>query len=118
MSRSHIVALVDDDVAVLDSLKFLLETAGYTVAAYKSGTEFLADRTTIPACVIVDQHMPAMTGLELISRLQQEATSIPALMITSLPSAAIVARARQMGVAVLDKPPSEADLLTFIDAHI
>ena len=44
MSGSQVVALVDDDLAVLDSLKFLLETAGYTVATYSSATAFLADR--------------------------------------------------------------------------
>jgi two-component system, LuxR family, response regulator FixJ len=118
MSGSHVVAVVDDDLAVLESLKFLLETAGYTVAAYNSATAFLADRTTSPACVIVDHHMPAMSGLELVAHLRQEAAGVPVLMITGNPSAAIVARANQLGVAVLEKPPTEADLLTFIDAHV
>ncbi|MGA3004375.1 MAG: response regulator [Acetobacteraceae bacterium] len=112
------MALVDDDLAVLDSLKFLLETAGYTVATYSSATAFLADRTTAPACLIVDQHMPSMSGLELLAHLRQEATGVPALMITGSPSAAVIARANQLGVAVLEKPPAEADLFTFIDAHV
>jgi FixJ family two-component response regulator len=118
MSGRGVVAVVDDDFAVLDSVKFLLEAAGYIVAAYSSPTAFLADRATCPACVIVDQHMPDMSGLELIAHLRQEAAGVPVLMITGSPSASIVARANQLGAAVLEKPPAEADLLSFVDAHI
>ena len=62
MSDSRVVAVIDDDVAVLDSLKFLLEVVGYAVVAYNSAAAFLDDRVTRPACLIVDQHMPLMTG--------------------------------------------------------
>jgi hypothetical protein len=67
MSDGQVVALVDDDVGVLDSLKFLLEAAGYTVDAYGSAMAFLADGARVPACLIVDQHMPSMSGLKLIA---------------------------------------------------
>jgi FixJ family two-component response regulator len=119
MSGSGVVAVVDDDLAVLDSLKFLLVTAGYTVAAYNSATAFLDDRLTRPACLIVDQHMPGMTGLELVARLREEEdAAVPALLITGAPSAAIEARARRLGIEMLEKPPAEHDVLTFIDAHL
>lgn len=118
MSHNGIVAVVDDDLAVLDSLKFLLETAGYRVAAYSSATAFLDDRLSRPACLIVDQHMPAITGLELVARLREEDAAVPALLITGAPSAAIEARARQLGIKLLEKPPAEDDVLTFIDAHV
>jgi two-component system response regulator FixJ len=118
MSCRGVVALVDDDLAVRESLQFLLQCAGYTVAAYASPAEFLADRETSPACLLVDQQMPAMSGLELVAHLRQQATDLPVLMITGSPSPAIVARAAQLGVAVLEKPPAEADLLTFIAACV
>jgi FixJ family two-component response regulator len=118
MSGSRVVAVVDDDLAVLDSLKFLLETAGYAVAAYNSATAFLADGSSRPACLIVDQHMPMMTGLELAARLRDEAAAVPVLLITGSPSPAIVARANQLGIAMLEKPPAEDDVLTFIDRHV
>jgi len=118
MSGRGVVAVVDDDLAVLDSLKFLLEAAGYPVAAYASATAFLADRATPTACLVVDQHMPVMSGLELIAHLRQQAAGIPVLMITGRPSASIVARAHQLGAAVLEKPPAEVDLLNFIEAHV
>ena len=118
MSGGRVVAVIDDDAAVLDSLKFLLETAGYSVAAYDSATSFLDDRLSRPACLIVDQHMPMMTGLELIARLRQEAAEVPVLLITGAPTSAIAARANELGVEMLEKPPAEDDVLSFIDAHV
>lgn len=48
------VAIVDDDQAVLDSLKFLLKAAGHTVATYLSAAAFLTDRVTRYAGLILD----------------------------------------------------------------
>jgi two-component system response regulator FixJ len=116
--RDGVVAVVDDDPAVLDSLKFLLELAGYSVATYDSAIAFLEDRTARPACLILDHHMPRMTGLELAARLRGEGTGIPVLLITGSPSPAIVARAAQLGIEkVIDKPPTEDDLLRFVNAY-
>lgn len=117
MVGSRVVAVIDDDLAVLDSLRFLLETIGYTVAAYNSASAFLADPATDPACLIVDQHMPYMTGLELVARLRAQGVAIPFLLVTGSPTKAIVARAAQFGITVLEKPPDETVLLKFIDAH-
>ena len=118
MSNSRVVALIDDDLAVLASLKFLLELAGYRVAAYSSASAFLDDHGTGAACLIVDHHMPHMTGLELAARVRAEGSAIPLLLVTGSPSPAIAARAAELGIeAVLEKPPNERDLLRFIDAH-
>jgi two-component system response regulator FixJ len=114
-----VVAVVDDDHAVLDSLKFLLEVVGYNVATYASAQAFLDNRGTGPACMIVDQHMPRMTGLELAQRLHDEGAGIPLLLITGSPSRAIVSRAALLGIEkVLEKPPDEDDLLKFVNAHL
>lgn len=118
MSHNRIVALVDDDLAVLASLTFLLELAGYKVAAYSSALAFLDDGGNGAACLIVDQHMPHMTGLELAARLRTEGASIPVLLVTGSPSPTIAARAAELEIdGVLEKPPNEHDLLRFIDAH-
>lgn len=118
-NRAGTVAVVDDDPAVLDSLKFLLEVMGCKVATYASAVAFLADRVIQPACIIVDQHMPRMTGLELAQKLRNDGTVIPLLLITGSPSSAIVTRAGQLGIeAVLEKPPDEDDLLNFVNAHL
>ena len=111
------VAIVDDDAAVRDSLRFLLEVAGYPVAAFASGAELL-DTTPRPFfCLIVDQHMPQMSGLDLVARLRQEQETMPILLITGSPSPGIVARAAALGVAqVLEKPANDDALLDFVSS--
>jgi two-component system, LuxR family, response regulator FixJ len=112
------VAIVDDDLAVLDSLKFLLEVVGLTVRTYASAAAFLEDRTARPACLILDQHMPQMTGLELAAQLRTDGLGIPVLLFSAQLSPAILARAAQLGIEkVLVKPPLEDELLGFVDAH-
>ena len=112
------IAVVDDDPDVLDSLKFLLEVAGHRVTTYGSAVEFLAAGAPRPACLILDHHMPQMTGLELVGRLRRDGTRIPTLLITGSPAPSILARAAQLGVErVLEKPPAERELLSFIEAY-
>jgi FixJ family two-component response regulator len=121
MANNHhgAVAVVDDDPAVLDSLKFMLEVAGHKVAVYASAAAFLEDRSGRPACLILDQHMPHMTGLELAARLRAQGVEIATLLITGSWSPTIVARAAQLGIEkVLEKPPAEDDLLGFVNAHL
>jgi FixJ family two-component response regulator len=111
------VTIVDDDVDVLDSLKFLLDVAGYTVDIYTSAAAFLEDRSARPTCLILDHHMPQMTGLELATHMRSKGAVIPVLLITAQPSPVIIARATQLGIKVLTKPPTEDELLRFIEAH-
>jgi CheY-like chemotaxis protein len=94
----------------------LLEIIGHPVETFASGVEFLkADRQHLE-CLILDQHMPEMTGLELAERLRADGSSIPILLITASPSPAIATRASELSITkVLDKPPTEEDLLDFID---
>ena len=117
-NQHGVVAIVDDDPGVLNSLKFLLEAAGYAVAAHTSAAAFLQNRGMRPCCLILDQHMPTITGLGLAARLRAEGADIPILLITAQPSPTIVARAREVGIEmVLEKPLAEDDLLNFVNAH-
>src|SRR5271165_6956217 len=93
--RSREVAIVDDDHGVLESLRFMLELAGYPVATYPSALAYLADQQGQPRCLILDHHMPAMTGLDLVAKLQAKDEKVPVLLITAAPSPAIVARAAE-----------------------
>ena len=117
-NHSGVVGIVDDDPAVRDSLKFLLEVVGYQVSTYASADAFLGNGPD-PACLILDQHMPGMTGLELAQKLRDDGAAIPILLITGSPSPAIVAKAARLGIVnVLEKPPEEADLLNFVGAYL
>jgi len=116
-SGGHGVAVIDDDADVLDSLKFLLEVAGHHVATYISAIDFLTSPDSDARCLIVDQHMPNMTGLELIAQLRAGKIPRRIMLITGSSSPAIRARAAELGVdLVIDKPPAENDLLNFITA--
>jgi FixJ family two-component response regulator len=108
------IAVVDDDVAVLDSFRFMLELAGFTVATYPSALAFLADDKADPRCIILDHFMPSMTGLELTTRLRAHGVDVPVLLITSAPNPTIVAEAKRIGVRVLEKPPNESELIQFV----
>lgn len=111
------VAIVDDDDAVRESLRFLLEVQGHLVATFASAAEFLNAELQHFACLILDHHMPDMTGLELATRLRADGARIPILLTTGSPSPAIVARAAELGIErVLEKPPGDQDLLDFISA--
>jgi two-component system, LuxR family, response regulator FixJ len=112
----RLVAVVDDDDAVRDSLRFLLEIAGYTVAAYASAAQFLQE-APLPAlaCLVVDQHMPDVTGLQLVARLRGNGVGLPVALITGSPSADLLRLARELSVTtVLEKPLDDDQLLEFI----
>ncbi len=113
-----VVAIVDNNIALLDSLKFALETEGYQVSSYSSPTLFLDDPTIRPACLIVDYDLPDMRGLDLVARIRQEGTHVPVLLLTGLLSSDVVARAAGLGVeAVLEKPADVDELLKFVGEY-
>jgi two-component system, LuxR family, response regulator FixJ len=113
----RLVAVVDDDDAVRDSLRFLLEIAGYSVATYASASEFLHKATVGDlACLVVDQHMPDQSGLQLVSSLRDRGVTLPVALITGSPSPDVIRLARELNVAqVLEKPLDEDMLLGFIE---
>ena len=119
MAGNHsAVAVVDDDAAVLNSIRFLLEVAGRKVDVYPSAAAFLKDLTGKAACLILDQHMPQMTGLELVARLRSKGMHVPVLLMTELLSIAITRCAAQFGIyEILEKPPDPDALLRFAHSH-
>jgi CheY-like chemotaxis protein len=111
------IAIVDDDEAVRDSLRFLLEVIGHPVQTFASAAGFLKVEMRHFAGLILDHNMPHMTGLELAERLRGDDMAIPILLVTGFPSPAIVARAAQLGIdRVLEKPLLEDDVLDFINS--
>ena len=111
------VAIVDDDDAVRDSLSFLLEVIGHPVETFASVAEFLTTDLRHFASLILDQHMPGMSGLDLAERLRIGGSTIPILLVTGSLSPSIAARAAKLGVnRVLEKPACEGDVIDFITA--
>jgi two-component system, LuxR family, response regulator FixJ len=100
-----IVAVIDDDPAVCSSLKFSLELEGFSVRTYGSAAELLrTDDAADCDCLVVDQRMPGISGMELIERLRQCQVSTPAVLIASHPNPALSARAAKAAVPIVEKP--------------
>jgi FixJ family two-component response regulator len=97
--------LVDDDDALRSALSFALELDGYRVQAYPSGEDLL--KAKLPdrnACLVLDENLPGISGLECLSILRSRAVRIPAFLITSHPGPALRHRADRMGVSIIEKP--------------
>jgi FixJ family two-component response regulator len=82
--RAKVVAIVDDDELIRESLRGLMKAAGFPAVTFASGEEFLnsGEQENI-ACLIVDIRMLGMSGLELQSKLNKDDRRIPIIFITA-----------------------------------
>jgi two-component system, LuxR family, response regulator FixJ len=100
-----VVGVVDDDPAVRNSLKFSLEIDGFAVGVFASADELLqADGLDRFRCLVIDQHMPGMSGLDLVAKLRERNVAVPVVLITSNPPRALLVRADRAGVPIVEKP--------------
>ena len=115
-----IVAAVDDDFRVRESLKSLLESAGYGPLVFSSAEEFLQSGTLATAtCVISDVRMPGMDGIELQRRIRLERPALPVILISAHYDAEVRQTAIDEGaVDVLYKPFDATDLLKIIQSAL
>jgi len=106
MATSHpIIAVVDDDAAVRNSLKFSLEIDGFVVRTYASAEDFLRSGNLSDfQCLVIDQDMPQMKGVELVAALRQEGLTIPALLISGRVTLAVARQASAVGIPIIEKP--------------
>ncbi len=106
------IVVVDDDEAVRDSLKFSLEIEGFAVRTY-ARPQLLLNEIEMPACdcLIVDQNMPGMTGLDLIESLRGRKMLAPAILITTHARPEVRSRAASSGVAIVEKPLLDSILM-------
>jgi len=102
--RLPVVVIVDDDPAVCGSLKFSLELEGFVVRAYGNADEFLGADESAYDCLVVDQRMPGMSGVELIAKLRTLEVRTPAILLISQPNPALAARAAKAAVPIVEKP--------------
>ena len=115
-----IVAAVDDDFRIRQSIASLLESAGYVPVVFSSAEEFLDSGTLATAtCVITDVRMPGINGIELQRRIRQERPTLPVILISAHYDADIRQTAIDEGaVDFLYKPFDATDLLKIVSAAV
>ena len=111
--EKFIVFVVDDDESVLDSMKFLIESAGYHSAGFKSAEDFLdSGLGERPCCLILDIRLPGMSGFKLQEHLVKAQRGIPVIFITGHDRERMEEEAVRLGaIAYLRKPFDEHSLL-------
>ena len=114
------IALIEDDEAVLRSLSMLLAKRGHQVMSYGSAEEFLeALAGNPPLCVVSDIRMPGMSGLELHQRLSRSNPTLPVILITGHGDIAMAVDAIKQGAFdFVEKPFDDERLMARIQAAI
>jgi len=114
--ESTLVAVVDDEAPVRVALGRLLRLAGYRVAAYDSGDDFLASLVhNVPACVLLDLNMPGLSGLQVQAHLLADRVALPVVFITASDDSTIERLALEAGgLRVLHKPFGNDELLAAV----
>jgi FixJ family two-component response regulator len=107
------VFVVDDDRSIRDSLSNLLRSAGLNVQTFASAQAFLTSRRPeAPSCLVLDVHLPGLSGLDLQQELAKVQCQIPIIFITGHGDIPMTARAMRAGaLEFLTKPCRDDDLL-------
>jgi FixJ family two-component response regulator len=109
------VYVIDDDDAVRDSIRVLLECEDFRVVDFASATDFLRqapqDRH---GCILTDMHMPGMTGVELIGEIQRRDPTIPIIAMTGRPDRTMEETVEEVDGTLLVKPFRPGELVATI----
>jgi FixJ family two-component response regulator len=112
MPRERCVHIVDDEEKVRDSLAMLLSTAEIKSRAYASAEEYLASvPLSEPACVILDNQLPGLTGMELLKRIADTASNTAVIMITGYGDVPTAVSAMKAGAFHFVHKPFDAEAL-------
>ena len=117
------VYIVDDDEAVRDSLRWLLEGNGFSVKVFSNAEELLDFSKTqnhgMSGCLILDVRMPGITGVELHDVLLKEGIDIPVIFITGHGSVSLAVKSMKKGaIDFLEKPFSDEEICRLVDSSL
>jgi FixJ family two-component response regulator len=114
------VWVVDDEAAMRNSLKWLIESVGLAVRVYASAEEFLgAYDAALPGCIVSDVRMPGMSGIELQAELAQRGGAVPMIFLTAHGEIPMAVHAIQSGAFdFIEKPFSNHGLLERIQRAV
>jgi len=114
------VFVVDDDPSIRDALDSLLRSVGLGVQTFASAQDFLASKhPDVPSCLVLDVHLPGLSGLDLQQELAKANIEIPIIFITGRGDIPICVRALKAGaLEFLTKPFDHKDVLDAIKQGI
>lgn len=115
-----LVAVVDDEECIRKALQRLMTSAGLSVQVFSSGAEFLEWlKQKRPACVVLDLHMPGVSGFDVQARLAQANDKLPLIVITGNHTEETMHRVTSAGAsAYFTKPVDDELLLAAVNAAI
>jgi two-component system response regulator FixJ len=116
MPNEDLVHIIDDDEAVRESVAFLLDSAGIRSRAYASAEQFLSSFSAeSTGCIITDVRMPGTTGIDLLRRLAELGSTVPAIVITGHADVPLAVEAMRLGaVDFLEKPFDDESLIVSV----
>ncbi|WP_395646931.1 response regulator FixJ [Terricaulis sp.] len=117
---SQVVHIVDDDLALRESLEFLLASVGLETRSYDSAASLLQKAGALePGCIVTDVRMPEMNGLEMIAALKERGVSHPVVVLTGHADVPLAVEAMKAGVAdFLEKPFEDEALIGSVRAAL
>jgi two-component system response regulator FixJ len=120
MNFEPTVFVIDDDPAVRNALRFLLESVQLNVQTFASAEQFLQTYSVhMTGCAVLDLRMPGMSGLQLQQRLIRQPYSLPLIFITGHGDVPLAVRAMQNGALhFLEKPLDDQLLLDAINSAL
>ncbi len=115
-----LISIVDDDQSVRTAMAEMVESFGYAVVTFASGSQFLASNNLhAVACLITDVRMPGMSGFDLHDKLTAATDDVPTIFLSAFPDEKGNDRAMKAGaVAYLSKPCRRNDLLAYIRSAV
>jgi FixJ family two-component response regulator len=115
-----VVFIVDDDISVRESLGSLVRFVGWQTETFESAREFLARRPLLaPGCLVLDVHLPDLSGLDLQQRLNEAQSEMPIIFITGDGDVPMTVTAMKAGaVEFLTKPLCDEALLEAIRSAV
>ena len=112
MSKSPLIAIIDDDASVRATTDSLVRSLGYVVFTFASAEDFLrSNRLDDLACVIADVQMPGMSGVELQAHLIAQGSRVPFIFFTAFPDEQLRAQALKAGAICYLTKPFDGDSL-------
>ena len=118
-TQAKVIAVLDDEPEMLKAVRRLLTTRGFRVDTYERGVDLLAalERPPLPDCLVLDLHMPEVSGFDVLEAMRTRQIPVPVIVITGHDEPGMEERSRMLGaIGYLKKPVDREDLLSAIAA--